>query len=204
MIGDLSVTPEALRALWSGMVEAPSDDALIERLRRGDRAAFRALYARYAQPTFRFLRRLSGQRDAAEDLHQETWMRVARNQQHLWADSDLGAWIFAIARNTFVSSRRRVVVADRWRDDGAEPATTPDDDPACVDLERALMRLPVAQRELLLLVGVEGLDIARVATILELREDAVRQRLSRARAALAEALGSTPAHETEQARRGAR
>ena len=193
------------------MVEAPSEDALddallIERLRRGDRAAFRALYGRYAQPTFRFLRRLSGRRDAAEDLHQETWMRVARSQQKLWTDSDLGAWIFAIARNTFVSSRRRAGAAGPLRDDAAEAATANDDDPACVDLERALLRLPVAQRELLLLVGVEGLEIARVATILELREDAVRQRLTRARAALAEELGATPERETEQAaaRRGAR
>ena len=187
------------------MVEAPSDDGLIERLRRGDRAAFRVLYARYAQPTFRFLRRLTGRRDAAEDLHQETWMRVARSQEKLWADSDLGAWIFAIARNTFVSSRRRAATGP-VRDDHAEAVTATDDDPACVDLERALVRLPVAQRELLLLVGVEGLDVARVATILELREDAVRQRLSRARTALAEALGTTPCHGADQARirRGAR
>jgi len=188
------------------MVESPSDGALIERLRRGDRAAFRALYARYAQPTFRFLRRLSGQRDAAEDLHQETWMRVARSQERLWPDSDLGAWIFAIARNAFLSSRRRSAPAGPVRQDGAEAATTTDDDPACVDLERALLRLPVAERELLLLIGVEGLEVTRVATILELREDAVRQRLSRARAALAEELGATPERETEQAatRRGAR
>ena len=186
------------------MVASPSDQALIERLRSGDRGAFRALYARYGQPTFRFLRRLVGRRDAAEDLHQETWLRVARNQEKLWADSDLGAWIFAIARNTFVSSCRRD--ANGARDDAAEAATITDGDPTCLDLERALMRLPEAQREILSLVGVEGLEIARVATILGLREDAVRQRLTRARAALAQALDAAPEHEADDSklRRGAR
>lgn len=195
------------------MVDEPGDDPrasaaegpLIERLRRGDRAAFRALYARYAQPTFRFLRRLAGRRDLAEDLHQETWLRVARHHLRLRPDSDVGAWIFAIARNTFLSSRRRIVVGSQPADDGTDVATTANHDPSCVDLERALMRLPEAQREVLLLVGIEGMEIARVASILDLREDAVRQRLSRARAALAAALTDASATDGEkQTMRGAR
>ncbi|HEX2660215.1 MAG TPA: RNA polymerase sigma factor [Polyangia bacterium] len=191
------------------MVDAAGDDALegalIDRLRRGDRGAFRMLYARYAQATFRFLRRLCGQRDVAEDLHQETWLRVARHHRNLWPDSDVRAWIFAIARNTFASSRRRATAGAPARDDAADRTTTADVDPTCVDLERALMRLPEAQREILLLIGVEGLEIARVAIILELREDAVRQRLSRARAALAAALDAASTGPAEkQTSRGVR
>lgn len=168
----------------------------MDRLRRGDRAAFRELYARFAQPTFRFLSRLTGRRDAAEDLHQDTWLRVARHHERLRPDSDLAAWIFAIARNTFVSSRRRAEPLDRARDappaELAAGATPLDADPGCHDLERALAQLPEVHREILLLVGVEGLEIAQAATVLELRADAVRQRLLRARAALAAALDAAP------------
>jgi RNA polymerase sigma-70 factor (ECF subfamily) len=162
-----------------------SDSGLVARLRRGDRAAFRELYARFAQPTFRFLARLTGRRDAAEDVHQETWIRVAQNHTRLRPDSDLAAWIFAIARNTFISARRR---PEPGRPDRADDVVAWDDDPTCRDLERALARLPETHREVLLLVGVEGLEIAQAATALELRADALRQRLARARAALAEAL----------------
>jgi DNA-directed RNA polymerase specialized sigma24 family protein len=184
------------RARYQEVVERSPDSALVDRLRRGDRAAFRELYARFAQPTFRFLARLTGRRDAAEDLHQDTWLRVARHHDRLRPDSDLAAWIFAIARNAFVSSRRRAEPLDRAG--GGLPSevvggtTVPDADPGCHDLERALAQLPEPHREILLLVGVEGLEIAQAATVLELRADAVRQRLLRARAALAAALDATP------------
>ena len=171
---------------------ADDDSALVRRLRRREQAAFRELYARYAQPTFRFLARLAGRREAAEDLHQETWLRVARHQERLWPDSDLQSWIFAIARNTFISWRRQAAAAaPAWmpsEGSGADAGAPMDPDPTCLDLERALASLPEAHREILLLVGVEGLDLARAAAVLDLRPDAARQRLSRARAALAKAL----------------
>jgi RNA polymerase sigma-70 factor (ECF subfamily) len=167
---------------------AGADADLVDRLRRCDRAAFRELYARYAQATFAFLMRLARRRDAAEDLQQETWLAVARHAARLAPDSDLGAWIFTVARNQFLSWRRRapepatdVAVAELAA--AAIPAGAGD-----VDLERALAALPEIHREILLLVGVEGLSTERAAHVLAIRPDAARQRLARARAALAEAL----------------
>jgi RNA polymerase sigma-70 factor (ECF subfamily) len=166
---------------------AGTDAELVDRLRRSDRAAFRELYARYAQPTFAFLMRLARRRDAAEDLQQETWLAVARHAARLAPDSDVGAWIFTVARNQFRSWRRRapeptadVAVAELA---AAAPAGAGD-----VDVERALAALPEMHREILLLVGVEGLSTDRAAHVLAIRPDAARQRLTRARAALAEAL----------------
>jgi len=166
---------------------AGTDAELVDRLRRSDRAAFRELYARYAQPTFAFLMRLARRRDAAEDLQQETWLAVARHAARLAPDSDVGAWIFTVARNQFRSWRRRapeptadVAVAELA---AAAPAGAGD-----VDVERALAALPEMHREILLLVGVEGLSTDRAAHVLAIRPDAARQRLARARAALAEAL----------------
>ena len=172
---------------------ADEEAALVERLRGGERLAFRALYARYAQPTFAFLARLTLERGAAEDLHQETWLRVARHAHRLAPGTDLAAWIFTIARNTFRSARRRperlVLARDGVAPVGMQVGAFNGDDPGCRDLERALRALPEASREVLVLVGVEGLSTRQAAEVLQLREDAVRQRLLRAREALLEAWG---------------
>ena len=106
----------------------------------------------------------------------------------LASDTDLAAWIYTVARNRFVSSRRRTDVARPAADptvfDRASSGL-PADDPGCRDLEQALASLPEIHREVLLLVGVEGLDVAQAAAVLAIRPDAARQRLARARAALA-------------------
>src|SRR3954470_23767187 len=89
---------------------AAADAGLVDRLRRGERAAFRELHARFAQASFGFLLRLAGRRDVAEDLHQEVWFAIARHAARLAPDTDLAAWIFTVARNRFLSSRRRADV----------------------------------------------------------------------------------------------
>ena len=174
----------------------PADAALVDRLRRGERAAFRELHARFGQASFGFLLRLAGRRDVAEDLHQEAWLSIARHAARLTPDTDLAAWIFTVARNRFVSSRRRADPTAPGPDGAAAEIVAgapPSDDPGCRDLERALASLPDIHREVLLLVGVEGLDVAQAAAVLAIRPDAARQRLARARAALADALGDTDA-----------
>jgi RNA polymerase sigma factor (sigma-70 family) len=169
-------------------VEVEADDQLVARLCAGDRTAFRRLYAVYRAPTFRFLARLTGRRDWAEDLHQETWLRIARGCPRLSPDTRLSAWVFAVARNVHRTARRRAAVTAILRAEwlvGAAPGSDVTvDDPTCGDLERALRALPVRHREVLLLLGVEGLDVRQAAEALGLHPDAVRQRLSRARAAL--------------------
>ena len=177
---------------------AGADADLVDRLRRCDRAAFRELYARYAQPTFAFLMRLTRRRDAAEDLQQETWLAVARHAARLAPDSDVGAWIFTVARNQFRSWRRRAPepAADVALAELAAAATPAD--AGDVDVERALAALPEMHREILLLVGVEGLSTDRAAGVLAIRPDAARQRLARARAALAEALRAADADSEPQ------
>jgi RNA polymerase sigma-70 factor, ECF subfamily len=174
------------------------DAALVDRLRGGERDAFRELYGRFAQPTFAFLLRLARRRDVAEDLHQETWLSIARHAARLTPDTDLAAWIFTIARNRFLSSRRHLELtapsADAAALDGIA-GEAPFTDPARFDLERALASLPEIHREVLLLVGVQGLDAGQAARVLSIREDAARQRVARARAALAQALNDADAAE---------
>lgn len=181
---------------YDDWVPSSADAELVDRLRRCDRSAFRELYARFAGPTFNFLVRLCGRRDLAEDLHQEVWLSIARHAARLTPDTDLAAWIFTVSRNRFVSSRRRsspevpTEVPDCLASRAAEPGETALEQR---DIERALAALPPPHREVLLLVAVEGLAIQQAASVLKIRPDAARQRLSRARAALSQALAERDA-----------
>jgi RNA polymerase sigma-70 factor (ECF subfamily) len=161
--------------------------------RRGEAAALRGIYALFADRIFRFLVRLCGRVDLAEDLHQETWVAAVRAATRLTGDTDLAAWLYTIARNKYRSHRRWQRLRGEWLTAPAElpqAIAAPEADPGVRhDLERALSALPATHREVLLLVGCEGLGHHQAAIILGISVEATRQRLSRARAALAEALG---------------
>jgi RNA polymerase sigma-70 factor (ECF subfamily) len=179
---------------------ARSDErALVEGLRRGDPAAFDRVYEAYQPRLFSFLLRVSGRRDTAEDLAQETWLKLAGAAPRLHDDTTLAALLFTIARNAFISHRRwamldlsRIVTFGlevmSAADDEATPETHHERARALALLEASLQRLPVASREVLLLVGVEGMEQEEVARVLGLSYDALRQRLSRARAQLADTM----------------
>jgi RNA polymerase sigma-70 factor (ECF subfamily) len=176
-----------------------SEKPLIDALRRGDESAFDALYAKYRGRVLGFLLRLAGRRDVAEDLFQETWVKLARHAPRLAEDTDLAAWLFRVARNTWVSHRRwsmldvsRLVALQEEilapaRASGAEERT--DAARTVARLEAAIASLPAASREVVLLVGVEGFDQEQAAAILGISYAALRQRLARARVQLAAKLG---------------
>lgn len=174
-----------------------AERALVARLKDGDKDAFDAVYAAYRPRVFGFLARLCGQRALAEDLLQETFVRLASKAKKLDDDTRLAAWLFTVARNLYLSHRRWMLVDfDRLttlRTAPARQTRTPFDLHAAGELERnleaAIAALPVKYREVILLVGVEGLSPTAAADILELKPDAVRQRLRRARDMLASSLG---------------
>lgn len=169
---------------------------LVERLRQGDRRAFDELYRQNEERIWRFLVRLSGRRDDAADLFQETWIQAARHAHRLEPGSRLAPWLYTIARNAHRSARRFVLFDFRKRDALAlEPREGPATPEAEAETRRlaqrvdeALGALTDAHREVLLLAIVEGLSHGEIAAVLGVREDAVRKRLSRARAELAAAL----------------
>src|SRR4051812_24719031 len=87
-------------------MDPDSEDALVDRLRDGDAAAFDALYEAYRPRLFGFLLRLTRQRSLAEDLLDETWLRLVAHARTLRADTRIGAWLFTVARNLYWSYRR--------------------------------------------------------------------------------------------------
>lgn len=165
----------------------------VEGLRRGDAAALRAVYEAYRARLYTFLLRLTRDEALARDLAQETWLRLAANARRLRPDTDPGAWLYRVARNLFVSQRRWTLVqraglaALRGMLGTAQPVSPLEHvaaDATELRLERALSRLPLHYREVLLLVVVEGLSGPETAAVLGLDNAVVRKRLSRARAAL--------------------
>jgi RNA polymerase sigma-70 factor (ECF subfamily) len=184
-------------------VEPHAERALVAALKRGDPAAFDRVYAAYRARVFGFLARMSGSRTLAEDLLQETWLRLARRARELADDTRLGPWLFTVARNLVVS-HYRMTLLDAQRIDqlglagaGDAEEITPFEELAGSEarrrIERALALLPPAYREVVLLVAVERMAPSEAAEVLGLRGDAVRQRLARARGLLAEALEERPA-----------
>lgn len=176
-------------------MDEESEAALVARLRAGDCAALDAVYDRFNTPLFNFLARMARRRDVAEDLLEETWVRLIARAPELRTDTRLGPWLFTVARNLYVSHRRSRALEDShaagltggWSSPSPEPS--PFESAAATEAERrieaALGELPVLYRETLLLVGVEGMRPAEAAEVCGITPEAMRQRLSRARALMA-------------------
>jgi RNA polymerase sigma-70 factor, ECF subfamily len=142
----------------------------------------------------RYARALTRATDRADDLVQDTLLR-ALTKLHLWQPgTDIRAWLFTIMHHQYVNTVRReareTATVDIEHISSTLVATT---DPTArrqlVELDRALARLPAEQREILLLVGLEGMDYESVAKILGVPIGTVRSRLSRGRERLRELMG---------------
>jgi RNA polymerase sigma-70 factor (ECF subfamily) len=193
-------------------VDRESELALVSRLRAGDRAALDEAHAHYHVRLLTFLTRLSRSRHVAEDLLEETWLRLVAHAPKLRPDTELARWLFTVARNLYVSyCRSRFLERDRASDlIGLWPAGSPQSSPFEMTaaneterrLETALASLPAVYREVLLLVGVEGLAPAEAAVICGVSPETLRQRLHRARTMLIKRLdeiGATTAMRVSEA-----
>jgi RNA polymerase sigma-70 factor (ECF subfamily) len=182
-------------------MDRESELDLVARLRAGDAAAFDVVHESFNRRLFNFLARLSRRREVAEDLVEETWLRLVARAPRLDRDTRLGPWLFTVARNLYVSHCRSRLVEDSHAVGliGLWPIGSPSPSPfesavaseAGRRIETALASLPVAYREALLLVAVEGLRPAEAAMVCGIAPEAMRQRLSRARALLARRLDET-------------
>jgi RNA polymerase sigma-70 factor (ECF subfamily) len=151
----------------------------------GDRAAFESLVRTYQAPVFRFLRHLVGDPSLAEDLTQETFIRLYRRLGSFRFQSKFSTWLFQVARNAATdelrSRQRRARLLARAPTPG--PPSAPDER---AELRAALASLPVALREPLLLVEVFGMPYAEVAGVLGIPVGTVKSRVFHARLRLHE------------------
>ena len=181
------------------------DGADMQRLAGGHDAALNDLMARHAQPVFHFLCRMLGNKDDANDLAQETFLRVYQHRASFKSGARFTTWLYTIAANLARNHHR-------WRTrhpnisldaeseatgqsiGDALPSCDPAPDSTAVATERAAAvraevgRLPADMREVIILCEWQDLSAAEAAAILETTPKAVDNRLYRARNLLRERL----------------
>lgn len=153
------------------------DDAeLVRRFQQGDSAAFEALVRRYQRDLFTFLVRFAGNREIAEDLFQETFVKVLQALPAYREQGRFGPWLFGIANRVAVDAwrreraRRRRVVQDPMAVDlAADPSLLPDRAVEQAQLvrqvERVLASLPEKQRRVFLLRQHGALSFKEIAGV---------------------------------------
>ena len=152
----------------------------------------------------RYARALTHATDRADDLVQDTLVR-ALSKLHLWQPgTDLRAWLFTIMHHQFVNSVRREARERTTVDiDHVSSTLTATTDPTgrrqLIELDRALALLPNEQREVVLLVGLEGMPYESVAQVLGVPIGTVRSRLSRGRENLRELMVTESPHSASSA-----
>lgn len=135
-----------------------------------------------------FGRSLSGNRDLADDLVQETLLKAWAARARFQAGTNMRAWTFIILRNLFLSQMRRARFRGEWDELTANrilaaPASQ-DRHVELADMQRALLHLPRPQREALILVGAGGFSYEEAAEICDCAVGTIKSRVARGRVAL--------------------
>ena len=135
-----------------------------------------------------FGRSLSGSRDLADDLVQETLLKAWAARLRFQAGTNMRAWTFIILRNLYLSQMRRARFKGEWDDLVADrilaaPASQ-DKHVELGDMQRALLHLPQPQREALILVGAGGFAYEEAAEICQVAVGTIKSRVARGRVAL--------------------
>ena len=185
-----------------------TDESLMAAHLRGDRAAFRELVRRYGDRVLGYLFRMTGNRDQAEDLFQETFKRV-HEKAHTFRGARLKSWLFTIATRVAIDAARRrkrtrTLSLDQPVDCGsqegcslADVTLAPDASDPADDLVRqeqkqqvreAIATLPVKQRATLVMAYYQQLSYREVAGVMGCSVGTVKTQMSRALATLARRL----------------
>ena len=204
MSTESDVPNEPLRLKKLDLAEL-SDEDVMERCAMGSEAAFRALVQRYRSRIMNLVCRFINDRDRAEEISQEVFLRVFRNRERYRKSGKFSTWIFTIAVNLTkneIRSRvrhRGTFSLDAMEEDSSgQGASFPDSNPLPDEdlnahqigekVAEALRKIPPRYREAVVLRDVEGLSYEEVGQILRIPGGTVRSRINRARLMLKERL----------------
>ncbi len=174
--------------------------------RKGDTAAFEVLLGRYRGPLFNVILRLVGDRGRAEEIYQDTWLRVIERCDNFRGDAKFSTWLYAIARNLCIDHQRKMkfrrhASLDQKPSDAEPPLgeRVPNPGPSTeslatgsllrTQLAAAVEALPPEQREVFLLRQVQGLAFAEIAEVVGAPSNTVKSRMRYALERLQRALG---------------
>jgi RNA polymerase sigma-70 factor (ECF subfamily) len=179
------------------------------KLMAGDASAFTPFVESFQAKIFQYTWLTCGQREDAEEVAQETLLKVFENFDQLREPEHVRAWVFRIAKNFCLMKRRRSVFAPerelsldellpasdgerkmQIKDGGEAPEASLLRGELNSRVEAAIRQLPEIYRSVVLLRDVEELSTTETAAILEVSEDVVKQRLHRGRLALRKSLAS--------------
>lgn len=169
----------------------PSDQVLVEQCRRGDDAAFEALYRRHAKRTYNLALRLLGSAADAEDLLQDVFLLAHRKLAGFKGESAFATWLYRLAYNLCLDQLR----SNAGRMNRSTDAFEFDEEPPAIaagghttalavsriDLERAIATLPDGCRAAFVLHDVEGYDHRQVGAILGIAEGTSKSQVHKAR-----------------------
>jgi RNA polymerase sigma-70 factor (ECF subfamily) len=185
-----------------------SDQDVVLEAREGRQAAYRELVRRYERPIFSLIYRMVRNREQAEDLSQETFVKALNAIESYRPEYKFSSWIFKIANNVAIDHLRRREL-DTLSLDGSPHALTPEAVQATAlqlgdrqetaleeleakelggEIERAIAGLRPEYRACILLRHVEGRPYEEIATMLDLPLGTVKTYIHRARGELREAL----------------
>lgn len=186
-----------------------SDHRLVQRAQRGDPDAVPLLYVRYRRKILNYLYRYTGDRSAAEELTQETFLRVVQHLHRYRPTGSVAGWIYRIASNLgshtlrhrrqsrTISLDEPVVLDGEEAVDRAEAipgsSSRPDEEAVQTEREvavqRQLQHLPPQYLRAVILCDIEGYSYRETAEMLQCPINTVASRLARGRALLAKSLG---------------
>lgn len=164
---------------------SPSDAALVSKVLQGDLASYATLMARYRGDLGRYAYHMLGDRLDAEEALQDAFLRGYRSLAACEQPERFGAWLFAILVNRCRTARDRRRRRERAIAVESPPDVADRNDPAeqiawREEIQQALGRLRVDQREAFLLKHVEGLSYEEMAALTGVGESALRMRVKRA------------------------
>ena len=173
------------------------DNALMARFQDGDHAAFEALVRRHERPLLNFIHRRTADRERAQELTQELFLRVVRHRTTWRPEARVTTWLYTMARNLCVDESRRqfhrrassldepvnddanaATAVDRVHDTAASsPGVAIDRAAFREHLERCIQLLPDDQREVFLLRHVDGMRFTEIAEVQQASENTVKSRM---------------------------
>jgi len=178
------------RVLW----KAPSDDELVRRLQAGDERAFLTVYDAHQERIYRFALRMSGRAEVAEEVAQETFLRLVNGTlKYRREQGSLGAFLFGVVRNLtwkHLAIDRGTPQIEEQATDEADPLSRIEMLESIDALKEAMMALPALQREVVVLCHLEEMSYEEAAKLIDCPVGTVRSRLSRARSELARQLAA--------------
>ena len=167
------------------MVHTPEDSALMLRYQDGDVAAFEILYRRHKDAIYRYLLRLCGHRDTAEDIFQEVWGKIVKARSSYRPTAKFTTFLYRVAHNCFIDHLRRnkrhagnaTLEPELHSDQGETLELATERSLARERLELALKTLPDEQRDAFLLSEEGGLSIDQIASVTGCNRETAKSRV---------------------------